>query len=271
MDAIWRIVRGPFILPENTAQYHRCQWEKIDFDKAGCLLCGAIHRCDSITCKEVSNTGDSLICNITGCVLSKVLVTNEWTDTCLPTDNRIKFELDNDVEVYIEELLVSTKAQECLARERAKFSEIVESKFLQYMFSERECVGNAIDTMVTILQKVAGRFPPDFDLDARKQVVSLCKRFLTPVVATIQNSHCFRTFKYNNRQLVFGLMYLMRNGVYSHSETVLPRIVNMQYILPRESYLRSLYGVSPSVITDTENKLKFLIRHGYMRSASTPC
>jgi hypothetical protein len=271
MDAIWRILRGPFILPENTEKYHECKWEKIDFDKAGCLICGAIHKCDSITCKEVSNTGDSLICNVTGCVLSKVLVTNEWTDTCLPTECRMKKELDNNVEVYIEELLLSSKAQESLAREREKFSELVESKFLQHLFSESVCVGNAIDTMVSIIHKIGGRIPPDFDIEARTHVVSMCKRFLTPVVATIQNSHCFRSFKYNNRQLVFGLMYLMRTGVYSHSETILPKIVNMNYLLPRECYLRSLFAVSPSVITDTENKLKFLIRHGYMRSASTPC
>lgn len=234
-------------------------------------MCGAIHKCDSITCKEISNTGDSLICNVTGCVLSKVLVTSEWTDTCLPTDCRIKKELDNNVEVYIEELLLSVKAQESLAREREKFSEVVESKFLQYLLSEGVFAGNAIDTMVSIMHKIGGRIPPDFDVEARKHVGAMCNRFLTPVVATIQNSHCFRSFKYNNRQLVFGLMYLMRTGVYSHSETILPKIANMQFLLPRECYLRSLYGVSPSVITDTENKLKFLIRHGYMRSASTPC
>ena len=40
-------------------------------------------------------------------------------------------------------------------------------------------------------------------------------------------------------------------------------------MIPRECYLRSLYGVSPSIITDTENKLKFLIRNGYMRSEAT--
>jgi UL92 family len=271
MDGIWRILRGPFILPENTEKYHRCQWEKIDFDKAGCLICGGIHKCDSVKCKEVSNTGDSFICNVTGCVLSKVLVTNEWTDTCLPTDCRIKNELDNNVEVYVEELLMSSNAQESLAREREKFAELAESKFLQYLFSDNVCAENAIDVMVTIIHKIGGRIPPDFDIEARKRAVSVCTRFLTPVVATIQNSHCFRSFKYNNRQLVFGLMYLMRTGVYSHSETILPKIGNMHYLLPRECYLRSLYGVSPSVITDTENKLKFLIRHGYMRSASTPC
>ena len=86
MSVIWSILRGPFILPENTEKYHTCLWEKIDFDKAGCLLCGRLHLCDSITCKDVSTTNESVICNVTGCVLRNVLVTNQWCDTCMPVD-----------------------------------------------------------------------------------------------------------------------------------------------------------------------------------------
>ena len=71
------------------------------------------------------------------------------------------------------------------------------------------------------------------------------------------------------RQLVFGQIYLMHSGVYCHNETVLSKIVNMQFFVPRECYLRVLFDVSPSIITDTENKLKFLVRHGYIRSAAT--
>jgi len=268
MDTIWRILRGPFILPEHTEKYHQCKWEKVDFDKAGCLVCGAIHKCDAITCKDVSNTGDSLLCNVTGCVLSKVLVTNEWTDTCLPVDSSVKIELNNDIEGYVEELLTSNKAQDCLSCERRKFSDTVESKFAQHVFSDDDCAANAIDAMTSMIQKIGGRIPVDYDAAARKHVVVTCIRFLNPVVASIQGSHCFRSFKYNTRQLVFGLMYLMRTGVYSHSETILPKIVNIEHLLPRECYLRIFFGVSPSVITDTENKLKYLIRHGYIRSVA---
>jgi hypothetical protein len=122
-----------------------------------------------------------------------------------------------------------------------------------------------------MMKKIGGRIPADYDLACRTHVIATCIRFLNPVVASIQGSHCFRSFKYNTRQLVFGLMYLMRTGVYSHSETILPRVVNIEHLLPRECYLRIFFGVSPSVITDTENKLKYLIRHGYIRSVATTC
>ena len=270
MDNIWRILRGPFILPQNTQKYHQCHWEKIDFNKAGCLTCGTIHKCDVITCKDVSTADDSLICNITGCILNKVLITNEWTDTCLPCSSKTQIEMSPAIEPYIEELLMSSKTQACLCHERKKISEIFESKFA-YMLSSEGCAENAIDAVTDIVHKIGGRIPPDFDINARRQVVLTCMRFLTPVVAKIQSSDSFRSFKYNTRQLVFGLLYLMRTGVYCHSETILPQIVNMQYLVPRECYLRSFYGVSPSIITDTENQLKYLIRHGYMRKAATPC
>jgi hypothetical protein len=84
------------VLPENTEKYHECRWEKINFDKTGCLVCGKIHKYDCITCKDVSTTGDFLICNITGCILNKELVTNQWTDTCMTCDPETKVELNGN-------------------------------------------------------------------------------------------------------------------------------------------------------------------------------
>jgi len=268
MSAVWRILRGPFILPDNTETYHACEWEKIDFDKAGCLLCGRVHVCDSITCKDVSTTHDSVICNVTGCVLRNVLVTNQWCDTCMPVDSKTEPAVQNDIEGYIVELLMSSKTKECLVRERRKIFETLEASFLHEPASAS--ASNAIDSIVSAIHRIGGRIPADFDTEARQQLVCTCLRFISPVVASIQGSQSFRSFKYNTRQLVFGLIYLMRSGVYCHNDTILPKIVNMQFFVPRECYLRVLFDVSPSIITDTENKLKFLVRHGYMtRNALT--
>ena len=176
--------------------------------------------------------------------------------------------MQTDIEKFIVELLMSSKTKECLVRERRKIFETLEASFVH----EPAAVGasnNAIDSIASALHKIGGRIPADFDTEARQQLVCTCQRFLSPVVASIQGSQNFRSFKYNTRQLVFGLIDLMRSGVYCHNQTILPKIANMQYFVPRECYLRLLFDVSPSIITDTENKLKFLIRHGYIRSAAT--
>jgi hypothetical protein len=201
-------------------------------------------------------------------VLRNVVVTNQWCDTCLPVDCKTETRVQTDIEKYIVELLMSSKTKECLVRERRKIFETLEASFVH----EPAAVGasnNAIDSIASALHKIGGRIPADFDTEARQQLVCTCLRFISPVVASIQGSQSFRSFKYNTRQLVFGLIYLMRSGVYCHNETILPKIVNMQFFVPRECYLRILFEVSPSIITDTENKLKFLVRHGYMRNAAT--
>ena len=185
----------------------------------------------------------------------------------MPCAPEAKVEVNNDIQQYLEELLLSAKTEACLVHERKKISEAMEVKMMYHCSEDGS--ENAIDSLTKILHKVGGRIPPDFDIPARRFVIATCMRFLNPVVATIQGSHSFRSFKYNTRQLVFGLVYLMRTGVYCHSETILPKIDNLQYLVPRECYLRSFYGMSPSIITDTENKLKYLIRHGYIRSAAT--
>jgi hypothetical protein len=228
-------------------------------------VCGRLHLCDSLSCKDVSTTNESVICNVTGCVLRNVLVTNQWCDTCMPVDCKTETPVQNDIEAYIVELLMSSKTKECLARERRKIYDILEARFV----CEPAAPGNAIDSIASAMHAVGGRIPADFDTEARQLLVGTCLRFISPVVASIQGSQSFRSFKYNTRQLVFGLIYLMRSGVYCHNETILPKIVNMQFFVPRECYLRIIFDVSPSIITDTENKLKFLVRHGYIRSAAT--
>ncbi len=47
---------------------------------------------------------------------------------------------------------------------------------------------NTVDRLTTVLHKVGGRIPPDFDFQTRKIVIETCLCFLSPVVVTIQDS-----------------------------------------------------------------------------------
>ncbi len=68
MVDLWRRLRRPFILPL-CAQHHACEWESIDIDVLGCLVCGRIHACDVCACTDVIETNDSVVCAISGAVL----------------------------------------------------------------------------------------------------------------------------------------------------------------------------------------------------------
>lgn len=77
--ATWRVLRGPFTLPE---RLHRCafeDWETVDCDLAGCLLCGAMHRCDPNTCPLVCTDGRQ-VCEITGyCVKNAIFASDPFS------------------------------------------------------------------------------------------------------------------------------------------------------------------------------------------------
>ena len=75
---VWKIIRSPFLLPPGF-KGHRCEWEQFSCTQAGCLLCGAEHRCPCETCDvEKSDDGHS-ICRITGCVVKEHEFKDEWS------------------------------------------------------------------------------------------------------------------------------------------------------------------------------------------------
>ncbi len=71
----------------------------------------------------------------------------------------------------------------------------------------------------------------------------------------------FKICRANQKAIVFGLVYLLRSGGVTHNaKVVLPRLEELCAVLPLESHLKAFFGVTPSSITDTENRLKFMIR-----------
>jgi UL92 family len=79
---LWHLIRQPFRLP---ARIHHCalrDWESIDCDVAGCLLCGKIHECkDAMECPLVVYEGRH-VCEITGFYTRRnVFVDDEFVDT----------------------------------------------------------------------------------------------------------------------------------------------------------------------------------------------
>ena len=96
---VWRRLRRPFILP-CAAPCHECEWESIDVDMLGCLVCGDIHLCDVCTCLDVIETGDSVVCAISGAVLrTQVYSSLEFVDTVALTGPVAQSHEDVTVEI----------------------------------------------------------------------------------------------------------------------------------------------------------------------------
>ena len=53
---LWRLMKQPFVLPCGYAHTHDCKWKAIDAGLLGCELCGAIHACADLLCKNIIET-----------------------------------------------------------------------------------------------------------------------------------------------------------------------------------------------------------------------
>ena len=87
---LWRLLKQPFTLPTNCAHTHTCEWKAINVDILGCVLCGDIHACSDLKCKDVIETEDGTVCALSGVYIrNKQYVLTEYQDTVNLTDMKV--------------------------------------------------------------------------------------------------------------------------------------------------------------------------------------
>eukprot|EP00961_Rhodomonas_salina_P091924 1236856-Rhodomonas_salina.1 len=132
---LWRLVRGPFLLPQGF-DGHACEWEPFSFTQAGCVLCGAEHRCQANgTCNEVLDDDGQLTCAITGCVTREKEQRPEWgalertqevpqkaqsKSQRPPQKQESACDLWLFVNAVVKEILDSSTTQQCRAQENKR-------------------------------------------------------------------------------------------------------------------------------------------------------
>ena len=261
-ESTWRLARSPFVFPRDARAVHTCLWDKIDFNKAGCRLCSAVHVCDAMHCRDVTIIDDTSICNVTGCILKRVLSCDTWNDRCLgwgKTAQHDECRDDFNVKQYIHEILMSDGAQRCIQHEKNKVMQLFGSRIAH---AAELSHGNALDACEIALCGVSAHIPCDFVEHVRAAVCVECLRFIEPILKLFFGSSLFKCLKQNRRPITCAMLYLMKTGVFFRNRTVLPKLPKLALMLPQECNLRTFFNINPSVITDTENKLKLMVRHG---------
>jgi hypothetical protein len=258
MVDIWCRLRRPFILPQ-CAQHHACEWEPIDIDVLGCLVCGQIHACDVCSCTDVIETNDSIVCAISGAVLRSQRYSDvEFVDTVAMTGPVSQFEenFDADVEQTVEHMLMSASSQ----RQRR-------SALCDVLLRWTRCDLGAPAPHSTLavcaaLARKAAHLPHAFAFVSQERRHALaasakndCRRILRFMVT------CGMPVKaVEAPRLTVGLLYLMRHGIRSAEHVVLEQRSEVAQILPAEAQLSKHYDIHPKFITETENRIKFCLR-----------
>lgn len=254
---IWRRLRRPFILPRG-ALHHACEWEAIDVDVLGCLVCGDVHACDVCTCKDVIETSDSVVCAISGAVLRNLMYSEaEFVDTVAMSGPVSQFEedIDGDIDQAVEHMLLSASSR------RQRRSMLCDTLL---RWSRQATAGHAgsLVAACAALARRAEANPHPFVFVSQQRLHTLvaaakrdCNRILRFMVT------CGMPVKaVEAPRLTVGVLYLMRHGIGDGETAVLQKNGEIAKLLPMENSLSKHYGIHPKFITETENRIKFCLR-----------
>jgi hypothetical protein len=258
----WSTLREPFILPQTQPSFHECQWEKIDIDVLGCLVCGKIHACEYGTCKDIIDTNDGLVCNVSGVVIyDKKFVETEYMDTLILIGSE-QMQAQNSIFSDVEQVVSNFFGLQRKKSIRDKaFSGMVLKlidKFESSISKKNSSLPLACSEFISHCMKIPFIFQSLSNDQSRKhssEATEYCCKVLQILIQTgmpVRNCEI--------QKLAVGALYLLRCGVVFNDVVVVPRRLDIYSILPPESMLLSFFDVHPKCITDVENRLKFCLR-----------
>lgn len=225
-------------------------------------MCGTIHVCDSMTCEHKIVTEDSILCSITGFFLNRLYGTETWSDrsVCASLESRNTIELSYDVDTHVHDLLLSSNARLCTQCEQDSYVQRLSNAVDHCTATRSRDFDCATDVLASALQSIQWRIPPEFCIVEREKLAKTCTAAIHTSAAMLFKNRYFKICRANQKAIVFGLVYLLRTGVTHDTKVILPRIIQLCEVLPLETQMKGFFGVSPSSITDTENRLKFIVR-----------
>lgn len=279
LDAIWRRLRRPFRYPQAG---HACAWERYDADRAGCLLCGALHRCSEsmadCRCPLVESDDGGHVCLITGLCIAEVRTsTTEYVDHVVfdsPGPREFSAEDEGVYErVYstVHWFLSSGGTVECRRQERERYAQKTRQAVWRALRQRKKEAPYSLPCMCGVVAEVA--LVEQLSLSGHGQqrglepapalvegVVQRSAASITACLLQIQRMG-FRKIAQGNKfqSMVVGMLYMSRAGLRVGDLFHLPALPCIKDLLPSETYLNSL-GVSNKVICDTENEIKSCIR-----------
>lgn len=286
VDSIWLRLRRPFRYPKAG---HACAWERYDADRAGCTLCGTLHKCSGsmvgCECPLAETDEGGHVCLITGLCISEVRAAScEFADSVCFEQVQDSRSLEDEglydrVASVIRHFLTSEKTASCRRMEQEKYAQRTKQAFWRVLKQRKRDHPYALPCLCSVVAEVAHSeqmqqsqsefksiFIPGFDESPARQselverVVRASASGITRCIHQITRMG-FKKICQGGKfhSMVVGMLYMSRTGLRVGELFCLPAVRNVQELLPSETYLNSL-GVSNKVICDTENEIKSCIR-----------
>lgn len=266
---LWKFINQPFRLPH---KIHHCRledWEMIDWDCAGCKLCGKIHLCEDTThCPVISEEGRH-VCQITGFFTRRqVFTNNEFVDTVgnlssvePPPMKKIDPEIVN---TCVREFICSDATKKSLIQEIQKRQIRIKSTFIKLVKKHKilKTSINILDLFTRTLNEISNvRKPIMF---ANADLVMLANKCVSKI-----NFFCCLFFEsqknvppvLKTRGFVIGFLYLMRTGLILFGNIeIVPCIPLLTNVLPSENHVKIIFKISTKIMTEVENFIKISVK-----------
>ena len=278
IDHIWLRLRAPFRLPP---MGHTCAWECYDADRAGCALCGTLHRCSrgmvGCECPLAETDDGGHVCTITGLCISEVRASAcEYVDHAAyePASSSLR-RAEDDTWVYdkvrcvVENFLLSPSTAACRDLERRKYAQKRRQAFWRILKQRKRENPYLLPDLCSVVAEVAQCEPPPPALIPLLSGRTHCSSaMLVRHSASSISDGIMQIYRMGFRKvcqgakfdsMVIGMLYMTRTGLSAGAAFHLPQISRIHELLPSETYLNCL-GVSNKVICDTENEIKSCIR-----------
>lgn len=275
LDALWLRLRRPFRYPKKG---HACAWERYDADRAGCTLCGALHRCSEgmVGCQcPLAETDDGgHVCLITGLCISEVRTCpSEYVDHVVFEAPR-EFSCEDEcvhgrVHSAVHWFLSSAGTVDCRQQERERYAQKTRQAVWRALRQRKRDFPYSLPCLLSVVAEVAAAEQLSGHCQQRGEELgagameAMVQRSASTITACLLQIHRmgFRKVSQGGKlqSMVVGMLYMSRAGLRAGDLFHLPAIPGIKDLLPAETYLNSL-GVSNKVICDTENEIKSCIR-----------
>lgn len=270
---IWRRVRRPFRYPS----CRTCTWEVFDSAEAGCLKCGRHHVCytNAVDCRcpLVECDDRTRVCTITGLILHEVrhakeeYVCGAAGPTCATSPSHAYASHTGNYDEILRVVrffLASRRTRGCRDTENAKQTLRLGNHMLRQMKSFKlthpGCAPNVCSILgAAIAQEKYWRFIEQAsDGLMYKAAQAIHKCMIDMVKRGLKITPGSRT-----RDLVCGLLYMLKHGLIYHDRMILAHIPEVERCLPHENKIEAYFGVSSKVICMTENEVKLIFRESF--------
>lgn len=276
---IWRDIHKPFVIPSPCKTH---QWQLIDCDMAGCLLCGHVHICHdkSKDCLKICEN-DCTVCGITGFVIRDVQFAEiEYLDTLnFQSQNHDKYQNENNniieydtILEIVNKFVLSDLTQKSFEQEQIKIILKSRSHIFSYLKQWKIKNANSIPSLINVItnylnQNVDTRslYYDYFDHDQKVAIAKKCASSITHIINILTSSKLHNIGKVKQPGLIIGILYLLKNGVTYRGVIILPKIRGLEYILPMESHLACYFGIRCKTITEVENIVKLFVRNSNLQ------